>query len=137
MKTILVIGDDVENVVGCLIGRGEFAVRALTRQPDSEAAQKLRRLGAEIVSGHLGDRASLRAALRGAWGVLAVTSDECHGRNVINAVAGGEVEHFVFGSRVAAEQLEAYVKSLGLPATFVPSCDCDLATFAAEAFAVS
>ena len=47
-------------------------VRALTRRPDSDAAQSLRLLGAEVVGGDLDDMASLDAALGGARAVFSV-----------------------------------------------------------------
>src|SRR5438552_17723645 len=46
--------------------------RAMTRTPDSDAAKALARQGAEIGKGDLNDAESLRRALQGAWGVLAV-----------------------------------------------------------------
>ena len=54
-----------------LAGKG-FSIRALTRTPDSNAAKALRTLGAEIVKADLDDEASVRAALKGAWGAYAV-----------------------------------------------------------------
>src|SRR5688500_18323400 len=107
-KTILVIGATGAQGGGVarhLLARGEFAVRALTRNTGSESAQKLRELGAEVVQGTLDDRASLRAAMKDVYGVFGVTSYWEHfqkeveqGRNLIIAVAGASVEHFVFSS---------------------------------------
>ena len=145
MKRILVIGATGAqggSVARHLLARGEFAVRALTRNPDSEGAQALRALGAEVVQGTLDDRASLRSALKDCYGAFGVTSywehfdkELDHGRNLINAVAGSTVEHFVFSSlqSMAGEskgelkvphcdqkhELEQYTKSLGIPSTFV------------------
>ena len=53
---------------------GRFAVRALTRKPDSEKAQELARLGAEVVEANLDDEASLTRAFQGAWGAYCVTN---------------------------------------------------------------
>jgi uncharacterized protein YbjT (DUF2867 family) len=45
----------------------------MTRKPDGEAAKKIAaETGAEIVQGDLDDAASLKNALKGAWGVFAV-----------------------------------------------------------------
>ena len=50
-----------------------FAVRAVTRDPNSEAAQALAEAGAEIVRADIDDEASLVAALDGAYGAFFVT----------------------------------------------------------------
>jgi len=54
-------------------GGGSFAVRALTRDPDSEKAQELAKLGAEVVQANLDSGPSLRAAFDGAYGAFCVT----------------------------------------------------------------
>lgn len=51
-----------------------FALRAITRKPDSPAAIALARAGAEVVPGDLDDPATLAAAFAGAQGVYAVTN---------------------------------------------------------------
>jgi uncharacterized protein YbjT (DUF2867 family) len=53
---------------------GRFAVRAITRRPDSEAATALAGRGAEVVAADLDDEASLTEALRGAYGAYFVTA---------------------------------------------------------------
>jgi uncharacterized protein YbjT (DUF2867 family) len=53
---------------------GEFAVRAITRNPQSEKAQELAKAGAEVVAADLDDRESLVKALQGAYGAFAVTN---------------------------------------------------------------
>jgi len=53
---------------------GEFAVRALTRNPDSAAAKDLAAAGAEVVAADLDDAASVRAAFEGAYGAFVVTN---------------------------------------------------------------
>jgi len=52
---------------------GEFAVRALTRDPTTPAARELAGLGAEVVRADVDDPASLRSAFRGAHGAFCVT----------------------------------------------------------------
>jgi uncharacterized protein YbjT (DUF2867 family) len=54
-----------------LLARG-FRVRAVTRSPESEAAQLLFRQGAEVTHGDMDDSESLDAALRGVTGVFSV-----------------------------------------------------------------
>ncbi|HEY9334898.1 MAG TPA: NmrA/HSCARG family protein [Kribbella sp.] len=53
---------------------GEFAVRALTRNPDSGVAKDLAAAGAEVVAADLDDEASIRAAFDGAYGAFVVTN---------------------------------------------------------------
>ena len=52
---------------------GRFAVRAITRDPHSDAAQALAHQGAEVVQADLGDTASLERAFDGAYGAFCVT----------------------------------------------------------------
>lgn len=51
----------------------EFAVRAITRKPDSEEAKALQAMGAEIVSADIDDKESMKQALQGAYGAFFVT----------------------------------------------------------------
>ena len=144
-KKILVVGATGAqggSVARHLVQAGKFAVRGLTRNPDSPAAQQLRDLGVEVVKGDLDDRASIRAALEGMYGVFGVTSfwehfqkEREHGQNLVHAVAGSNIEHFVLSSLVSIEketggklksphfdlkaEHEELAKSLGIPATFV------------------
>lgn len=124
METVLVIGATGAqggSVASHLLDRRTCNVRALTRRPDSDAAQRLRARGAEVVKGDLDDRSTLRAALKGAAAVFGATGCCGHGRNLINAVAGAEVEHFVFSQAPHDHQdgLEQYTRSLGIHATYV------------------
>jgi len=52
---------------------GGFAVRALTRNPDSDKARALAALGAEVVAANIDDFESIKAAYQGAWGAFCVT----------------------------------------------------------------
>lgn len=52
----------------------EYAVRALTRDPNSAAAKKLSDKGAEVVKGDLTDPETLPAAFQGCWGAFVVTN---------------------------------------------------------------
>lgn len=52
----------------------EFAVRAITRKPDSDAAEKLKEQGAEVVQADMDDQASLGPAFDGAYGAYLVTN---------------------------------------------------------------
>ena len=52
---------------------GGFAARAITRDPNSDKAKELARLGAEVVAGDVDDEASLTRAFAGAYGAYCVT----------------------------------------------------------------
>lgn len=58
-------------VAARLLAEG-WHVRALTRDPESAKAKALKEAGAEVVAGDLDDRASLDAAVAGAFGVFSV-----------------------------------------------------------------
>lgn len=51
----------------------EFSVRAVTRDPDSESAQKLADLGAEVVKADINNYEDIKKALEGAYGAYFVT----------------------------------------------------------------
>lgn len=85
----------------------EFSIRAITRQPDSEKANALRDLGAEVVAGDLDDLESLKAAFAGAYGVFCVTNFWEHfdperefvqGRNQAEAAKAASVEHAIWST---------------------------------------
>ncbi|GCB44389.1 NmrA/HSCARG family protein [Streptomyces sp. NL15-2K] len=56
-----------------------FAVRALTRNPDSPAARELAALGAEVVQADFYDEPSVHKAFEGAYGAFLVTNFWAHG----------------------------------------------------------
>ena len=98
-------------VARCLLGRG-LRVRILTRRPESAAAQRLATLGADPVRGDMADPASLREALRGAWGVYAVQSpcgpegasvERRHGEALARAARDADVAVFVQSSVAGAQ----------------------------------
>src|SRR5678815_1515798 len=51
----------------------DFAARVITRHPDSEKAQALAAMGAEVMTADIDDKASLKQALDGAYGAYCVT----------------------------------------------------------------
>lgn len=51
----------------------EFAVRAVTRDPQSDKAKALEDLGADVVAGDVDDKESIRQAMKGAYGAYCVT----------------------------------------------------------------
>lgn len=125
-----------------LVAGERFAVRALTRNPDGPGARALADAGVDVRAGDLEDVESVERALDGCYGVFGVTSywehgarEYEHGENLLAAVAGSGVEHFVFstlppihdatGGELSSPhfdlkaKLEDRARSLGLPATYV------------------
>ena len=51
----------------------EFAVRAVTRDPDSEHANTLKQMGADVVVADIDDAETVQAAMEGAYGAFCVT----------------------------------------------------------------
>jgi uncharacterized protein YbjT (DUF2867 family) len=51
----------------------EFAARVITRHPESEKAQALAAMGAEVMAADIDDKDSLKRALQGAYGAYCVT----------------------------------------------------------------
>jgi uncharacterized protein YbjT (DUF2867 family) len=77
-KIIAVVGatgSQGGGLVRAILGdpNGGFAARALTRDPNSEKAKELARLGAEVVAADVDDPASLARAFAGAYGAYCVT----------------------------------------------------------------
>jgi len=88
-----------------IAGKG-FRLRAMTRKPQSDAAQALARLGAEVVEGNLDDPVSLGRVLAGAWGVFGVQNtweagverEEVQGKRLATIAREKGVQHFVYSS---------------------------------------
>ncbi len=118
-----------------LAGKG-FKIRALTRNPDSDAATALAvATGAELVKGDLDDEASIKAALAGAWGAYAVQNtwtagvegEEAQGHRFAKLARAAGVQHFVYASVASADRktgiphfdnkarVEDTVRSVGFP----------------------
>jgi len=114
-------------------------VAAMTRRPDSDPARALAAAGARVVRGDLDDEASLRDALRGAWGVFAVQNtweagverEEEQGKRLARLARQAGVHHFVYGSVGSAHlatriphfdnkaRVEETVRTLGFPSFFI------------------
>jgi uncharacterized protein YbjT (DUF2867 family) len=52
------------SVIKTYLNRKEWKIRAITRDPSKEAAQKLRQKGVEVVAGDLNDVESLKLAFK-------------------------------------------------------------------------
>ena len=138
-ETILVTGATGQQggaVARHLLQNG-FRVRALTRDPEKPAAGALRDDGAEIVQGDLDDRASVRRALDGVYGVFSVQNfwETGYQREVDQGIALADaareagIEHFVYSSVGSAHRdtglehfeskwkIENHVREIGIPFT--------------------
>lgn len=144
-KTILVTGATGAQgggVARAILKENKFRVRILTRNANSQKAQMLKRAGAEIAEGDMEDPQSLAKAMKGVYGVFAITSFWEHyakeyqlGVNLIDAASAANVQHFVMHTlddyyklsrgRFSVPQcdikaaLENYVRDSTLPSTFV------------------
>jgi uncharacterized protein YbjT (DUF2867 family) len=93
-----------------LVSRG-YAVYGMTRNPTSDRAKALSNLGVTLVKGDFEDPDSLHAAMKGMYGVFAMTDwsrDDFnqeieHGRNLVEAAKSAGVSHFVYTSVSEAE----------------------------------
>ncbi len=114
-------------------------VRALTRKPDSPAAQELKRLGAELVTGNLEDCAAIERAAQSADAVFAMSTpfeagtevETRQGITVAEAAKAARTRHLVFTSVASADRrtgiphfeskykVEQHIQSLGLPYTII------------------
>src|SRR5262249_23725509 len=116
-----------------------WKLRALTRDPDSPAAQKLVCMGIEVVKGDLENPVALEPATRGVYGIYSVQDfwavganrEVQQGKNLADAAKKAGVEHFVYSSAGGAErnsgidhweskwEIENHIRELGLPATMI------------------
>jgi uncharacterized protein YbjT (DUF2867 family) len=86
---------------------GGFAVRALTRNPKSDRAAELARLGAEVVEANLDHPESLKRAFQGAHGAYCVTNfwehfspakEMAQAANMAKAAAEGGATHVIWST---------------------------------------
>jgi uncharacterized protein YbjT (DUF2867 family) len=140
-RTILITGATGQQggaTLHNLLGK-DFALRALTRKPDGDAAKALAAAGVEVVQGDLNDEDSLRRALDGVWGVYAVQNtweagvegEEVQGKRIAQLARDAGVEHFVYASVGSAHRhtgiphfdnkarVEDAIGALGFPSTVI------------------
>ncbi len=86
---------------------GEFAVRAITRNANSDKAKKLAELGAEVVEADVADKASLLKAFDGAYGTYCVTffwehfspeTERANAKNLAEAAKEAGVSHVIWST---------------------------------------
>jgi uncharacterized protein YbjT (DUF2867 family) len=87
--------------------KSEFSVRAVTRNTQLPAAQKLAEMGAELVTADLDDPQSLDKALEGAYGAYFVTffwahfspeKEGEHARNLAEAAKKADLQHVIWST---------------------------------------
>lgn len=116
-----------------------WAVRAMTRHPESDKGRALASRGAEVVRADLDDEASLRQALEGVWGALAVQNtweagveqEEEQGKRFARVAKEAGVQHLVYQSVGSAHRqtgiphfdnkwrVEETIRALGFPSFVV------------------
>jgi uncharacterized protein YbjT (DUF2867 family) len=88
-------------------GAGEFAVRVITRKPESEKARAYQARGAQVVVADLDDLDSLTHAFEGAYGAFCVTNfwehfspakEQQQARNLADAAKRAGVQHVVWST---------------------------------------
>jgi uncharacterized protein YbjT (DUF2867 family) len=86
---------------------GGFAVRAITRDVNSEKARALAQAGAEVVAANVDDAASLERAFDGAYGAYCVTffwdhfspeKEMAEARNMASAAKAAGVQHVIWST---------------------------------------
>jgi uncharacterized protein YbjT (DUF2867 family) len=86
---------------------GEFAVRAVTRDKNSDKAKKLADMGAELVTATLDDQASITEAFKGAYGAFCVTfywdhfspeKELQHAKNMAIAAKEAKLQHVIWST---------------------------------------
>ncbi|KZT04881.1 NAD(P)-binding protein [Laetiporus sulphureus 93-53] len=125
----------------------QYRVRALTRNPESTAAQELAKQGAEVVKADLTIPSDVTEALKDCWGVFGVTnfydpkikddpgSEERQGKNLVDAALAANIQCLLWstlpssrkisGGRLVSRiyegkyQVDDYIREKGLPASFL------------------
>ena len=117
--------------------KGQWRMRALTRNPGGRAAQEISQRGVEVVQGDMDNIESLKSAMKGVHGVYSVQDfwtvgakrEVQQGKNMADAARASGVEHFLYSSVGGAErnsgishwvtkwEVENHIRKLAIPAT--------------------
>ncbi|TVY44930.1 NmrA-like family domain-containing protein [Lachnellula subtilissima] len=121
-----------------------WTVRGVTRDVSKPSAKALEAQGAETIAADLNNESSVKAAIKGAYAVFAVTNfwesrsadfEMKQGKAMADAAKEARVQHFVWSSLLNITELtkgvlshvthfdskaavEAYIRSIDLPASF-------------------
>jgi uncharacterized protein YbjT (DUF2867 family) len=141
MKTILVTGATGRQggaVVEHLL-KNNFIVKALSRTPDSVAAQLLISKAITVVKGDMSNLQSLKDAMKNCDGVFSIQNyfeygaekEIAFGKNMADAAKQSNISHFIYSSVCNADgntgvphfeskhTIEKYIKSIDLPYTIL------------------
>ncbi len=140
VKTIFVTGatGNQGGAVAKSLHNNGFSVKALTRNPASLAAQKLKASDIEIIKGDLNDVRSLQNHIQGVDGIFSVQSFEKgtdqeirQGIALASLAKEHQVKHFIYASVAGADLhtgiphfeskfiIENHIKQIGLPYTIL------------------
>ena len=109
-KVIAVVGATGSQGGGlceAILSDGEFACRAITRDPNKDKAKALAAKGAEVVAADLNDEASLTKAFAGAHGVYGVTNyweifdvakEQQQATNIAKAAKAAGAKHVIWST---------------------------------------
>ncbi|KAK7700440.1 hypothetical protein SLS57_012081 [Botryosphaeria dothidea] len=138
-------GSVIQAVLADTVLSKEFRIRGINRNVTKPAAKALQAKGVEMVTADMNDPASVLSAVTGSHTVFLVTNywetgkpevELAQGKNVANACKEAGVQHLIFSSLLHVTKetggrlknvphfdgkadIEAYIKELGIPATFV------------------
>ena len=101
----------------------EWHVRCLTRNPSSEAAQKLSSLGAEVLQADMSSESSLSSAFKGAHAIFLNTDFWVTYRPHMTATAGNPNPGDPSSSTIAMETEVSHGKNAALAASKVPTLE--------------
>ncbi|XP_070535585.1 nmrA-like family domain-containing protein 1 [Ptychodera flava] len=144
-KLIAVVGatgSQGGSVARALLQESKYKVRAITRNPLSEKAAALKKLGAEVVKADLDDMTSIVAALDGCYGLFSTTfhSDLYdvnieirQGKTLADAAKANSIKHFIFSGAQRVDdhkarscaiyhgklEVEDCINEIGIPMTCV------------------
>lgn len=140
-KTILIFGATgrMGGAAARHLHQNGWQVRAVSRNPDSTAAQSLRSMGIEVVQGNMDNPASLRGIFQDVYGVFLVVNwivsgfdgEVRQGKYVADAAAEAGVKHLVFAAAGTGERgtglghfeskldIEAYINQKNIPLTMI------------------
>ena len=115
-----------------------FAIKVLTRNPNSERAKELKKINIELVKGDLNNSDTYREHLKDVYGIFSVQTfengiDKEIKQGITLATLGKElgVKHFLYSSVSGAHlnsgvphmeskfKIESHIRQLGLPFTII------------------
>ncbi|PVF90757.1 NmrA-like protein, partial [Serendipita vermifera] len=132
ITVFLATGKTGGGMIDAILDDGTYAARAVTRNPNSDAAKALAARGVEVVQGDLNDPTSTEHAVEGAYGVLGATDfwssffdEEKQGKSLVDVAKTAGVKHFIWVTLDHSgvphfdtkARVDDYLKDSGLPRT--------------------